>query len=174
MKWFVGIGLFLTFVGIGFAVSALATDHRRNGTRPLMPWIAPTRAWIQTRVLRRRPQAVAATGSAALSIGASINAEGLVIPGENAPVDQQISYLRQEAARLRGKIAEEAAARQDAVNAAYDRLHDADTAISDRVTALDERTVDLASGSTWRQIWGLIFVAVGSALMAVPPLLGWS
>lgn len=107
-------------------------------------------------------------------MGLEGSAEGIAIPAEDAPVELQIEYLRGQVESLRDKIREEGRARQLAITAAYDDLSTTTSTLDEQLRTLDGRVTDLAAGSTWRQLWGLVLVGTGSALTALPALFRWS
>ena len=173
-RWFTVVGLLLTAAGIYLAASALIIDWKAHGQgRPLLPWLVTARRWVERRVLGRQPEVV--TGSASVVLP-KITASGYgyaVLPAD-APVERQIEYLREQVRELHNRIGEQGTALRQDIGKVHDQVVQASSEAQSAVAQVEQMARDIATGTTHRQLFGLLLVGAGSFIGALPALFGLS
>lgn len=167
------IGLLLTGTGIVLAGRALVQDWRTHGQgRPLFSWLAEARVWFLRRVLRRPPVVSRGSGSALVSVRGTASGSGVASPAADAPVEVQITYLREQVRTLHKALGQQRNDIDVDIGKVRSRVSEVESKALSAVAQVEDMARDIATGTTHLQLLGLVLVGLGSAIGALPALFG--
>ena len=167
MKFLSGLGLALTLIGTCVTGYALLDDHRANGT-PLIRWWPTLRAWFARSVMGRVPApALRLVGDDLASIS-SANSADLLGPAADAPIEQQVHYLREQVAELRKSITQDPPSRGGQKPDLDLGSNDFERRRKAQEPHLDRGSRSVTAGNLRRGMLGLLLIGIGSVLSFVP------
>jgi hypothetical protein len=161
-------------VGTVLAGWALVGDWRdHGGGEPLIPILARVWTWFSRHVLRRLPVVHTVSGQLNATGVFTASATGYASPPSNAPVDEQMRFVRERLLALESRIGTE---RQE-VNQKIDRIQAdgqaADARLHATMEELQTKVREVATGSVRLELLGLVLVGIGSIISTLPTVFGW-
>ena len=172
MEFLSWLGFVLTVVGTVLTAWALWGDHRAYGSRPLVPGWPRLATWFKRVVLRRKQDATFHTVGADLHIGFKTEAHAFVILREDAPVEEQVTWLRQQVIDQHQFWINEANTRREQDTYLEGRVNDVGARVDREVQRLDGLAKDIAAGSVRKELFGLGLVGLGAVLSFIPTVFG--
>lgn len=168
------VGLSLNVVGTGLAGRAIVQDfHKYSEGQPLVPFVSRVRTWL-AQLWRSSADATVHSVSASGSVKATGEVHLTVIPAPDAPVSEQIRFLRDELDRVKATIAEQRGYFVKQIEQVGVSVERSRAETQDLATELRSKVRDVVSGTARVQLLGLTLVGVGSIVAAVPTIFGWT
>ena len=168
------IGLLLNVAGVTLAGWALGQDYRKHADQPMLPKVAAAKRWFLVKVLRQTRSVTIPGGKATGTVTFTGSGTGFATPAADAPVDHQIAYLRDQVLKLHNRISEQRSEITEEINTVRQSVTDAARDAHEAVASVRDMARDIATGTVKIQMLGLLLVGLGSAVAAVPVVLGWT
>lgn len=160
------VGVTLQVCGIGLAAWALRDNLRSYGENPaVIPAVSRAIAWVRRRLSRPVQLRVHGGRVTATTTWVGI-AHGEAPVGEDAPLIEQMAFMRRRMARLYDDVAdvrEKAAQTRKELEA---RISDIDVRAAGRTAHLESQRARVAAGSARQELLGLFLVVVGTVVSA--------
>jgi hypothetical protein len=166
------IRLLLNVAGASLAGWALIQDYRKHARQPLLPWVA-VKEWFLANVLRQTRSVTVHGGAAHATIRIVGTASGIVTPAADAPMDSQITYLRDQVMTLHSMIVVQRREISTEINEVDQAVREARQDARDAVNNVEEMARDVATGTVKIQLLGLLLIGTGSIIAALPVVFGW-
>jgi hypothetical protein len=166
------IGLVLNIAGASLAGWALIQDYRKHARKPLLPWVA-AKEWFLSKVLRQTRSVTVLGGTAHGTFGFVGTATGIATPAVDAPMDSQITYLRDQVMTLHSMIGVQRREISAEIGKVHQAVREARQDARDAVTSVEEMARDIATATVKIQLFGLLLIGTGSIIAALPVVFGW-
>ena len=167
------IGLLLNIAGASLAGWALIQDYRKHARQPLLPWVA-AKEWFLAKVLRQTRSVTVRGGAAHGTLGFVGTAAGIATPAADAPMDTQITYLRNQVMTLHSMIGVQRREISAEIRKVDQAVREARQDARDAVTSVEEMARDIATGTVKIQLFGLLLIGLGSTIAALPIVFSWT
>lgn len=161
MEFLSWLGFVLTVLGTLLTAWALWNDHREYGSRPLVPFWPGLVLWFKRQALRKKKSATIHPVTAEVNISFNTEGNAFVILGQDAPPEEQISWLRQQVVDLHQFWICEANTRREQDAYLEGRVNDVGGRVDREVQRLDGLAKDIAAGSVRKELFGLGLVGLG-------------
>lgn len=170
--WFIIAGLVFTVVGIVCSIAALVRDLREYGPRPTWPLAARFGGWL-LRPFRRRRVGLRSTNQPATArvVGSGSLTVGPAVAGADATVEEQLALLTKRVEQVEERAEAERQRLTKIADALRGELYETNQRLGAATRRLEDLAHSVAVGTAKLQLWGILAVAVGTLLMAVPSLL---
>jgi hypothetical protein len=154
-------GLIIQILGTGIAAEAVLGNARMFGRNPFEPAWTRFRTWLARRLGRSIPAHVGGGGGLTVWAGAAAG-RGYVGLREDAPLEEQVPWLRQRVEQLQDEIRELreliATTRRESIDQVAEIRDESRTGQA----KLEEKLSNVAAGRVRQELAGLFFVVLGT------------
>ena len=161
-------------MGTLLAGSTLWRGALKHGRWSLMlPRVAAAWEWFLVTVLRQTRPVSTSRGTSWGTLSSVGTARGIAPPPADAPMEDQITYFREQVIALHVRIDEQGREIAGEISKVGEAVTDARRDAQVAVGKVEKDVREIATGTVTQQILGLFLVGLGTVIAAVPVVFGW-